>query len=1027
MMNRKHAGIPRYFTVLMFLLIISVGILPVAAEPLANNRHIFIDVANDAGVKFNLDGAKYGGPSNTYYIKADGGGLNELHMTTDSSDAYGQVTTTSAQSGVFYITNTGGRGFDNDIVLLIAVRGPVRDDFSVTIKSSGYTWTPAASGAYTPSPPTDYSHVTNAVSETFTKADLIYGAQNWKPGPGALGDLSLPIYNGQDMTNTSDQFLLMFVDLKAGNMYPSRFPGASLTDNGAVKVEYSFSQLDTFASFNGYGWCIAANQNQGISWTNPTRDFVAEGGAQQSGQSGFAVNGVPSSSSSSYSEGGGGAGLPVSGSAAPVNPALYGYKGKTVSTFKTGTLNGSVRFFSDPDSQPVIVNNRIREFNLSVDLPPGSNITLARMYMYITGSHNLQTRKGVIPSFYATLNTEELKPDQVYVDTDGDDNGHVAATYAYDVRELLKGNGTYIVSVRNLDFEQFEFTIDGLLLVTAYENETAPATSYWIDEGCDVILSLPEKGLLPDDCETRYSFSGTVNMSTAGNASLYLVSTGLDQDNTTEHAVSFNEGKWYNLFDNRSASIVLSLPVLTYLNETGNTADIQSTIRSQDADYLVNRNAILIVEHQDPNSSAIIRNESMSGQSQRAPFTDAIDSSPLMNESRSCRITLDSDPGGALVYLDGIYLGKTTPYTLDVGKGEHHTVRFELDGYGPSETSFTAANSTSIRLSLYATNAPGHTTKGQLKEIPEDPDGIRYGGLSIISRPNGAMISIDGIRTGKNTPSVIMGLKPGSHTVTLVQDLRNTWEKTEFVFKEQTVWVSPGVLIPVDIDGIGYHTFFEVIIDSRHYRGLPFTVNGYPLNATVPAKASAAQFDSFVTIYENESFITHTIPVIMAEDQYLLIEPRDYQTFTISVGSNPRGAEIFIDGFRTGYTTPYTFGNISDGPHRIMVTKDGYLPQQSLIYLPWGADPLYRKSVDFDLEEYQSGVLSVNSIPEGGKVTIDGLSTGGVTPALFKFIPIGTHSVKVTGTNTTKTFSDVTINSVEMTNLTADFTPPPED
>lgn len=734
---------------------------------------------------------------------------------------------------------------------------------------------------------------------------------------------------------------------------------------------------------------------------------------------------LPPISSSSISGGGGGGGLPVSGSAAPVNPDMYGYKGKKLNTFQTGTINGSVRLFSDTGNQPVIVNNRIREFNLSVDLPPGSNITLARMYLYVSGSYNIQTRKGVIPSFYATLNKEELKPDKVYVDTDGDDNANLSATYAYDVRELLTGNGTYIVSVRNLDYEQFEFTIDGLLLVTAYENETAPATSYWIDEGCDVISSLPEKGLLPDDCETSYSFSGTVNMSTAGNASLYLVATGLDQDNTTEHMVSFNEGKLYNLFDNQSASLFVNLPVWTYLNETGNNADVRSTIRSQDADYLVNRNAILVVEHQDPNSSAIMQNDSISGQSQRAPFTDPNDASPVMNDSSLIQVTLDSDPEGALVYVDGIYLGKTTPYTLDVGKGESHAVRFELDGYTSSETTFTAVNSTSIRLSLYA---PPYTTKRRLADLPKDPDGIRYGGLSLNSRPGGARISIDGISTGKTTPSVIMGLESGSHTVKLLQGLEgiSNKEQNDFAFEEQTVWVVPGVLIPVDVNGIGYHALSEVIIDSRHYRGLTFTVNGYPLNATAPAKVRIARFDSFVTIHENESFVSHQIPTTLDEERYLLIEPRDYRTFNISVGSNPRGAEVFIDGFRTGYSTPYTFSNISDGSHRIMVTKDGYLPQQSLIELPRDSVPLSTKSIDFVLGDYQSGVLYVNSIPEGGKVSIDGLSTGEATPALFRSIPIGTHTVKVTGVNSSKTFSDITITSLEMINLTADFTPPEE-
>ena len=771
-------------------------------------------------------------------------------------------------------------------------------------------------------------------------------------------------------------------------------------------------------AFGNYDWHESADSKYWYYYVSGAEKYPTTTGLSMKYVSEIQIfSTIPPHSSS----GGGAVGQPVLGSAAPGNPDLFGYKGKKVNTFKTGTLNGSVRIFSNPDSQPVIVNNRIREFNLSVDLPQGSNLTLARMYLYISDSHNLQTQKGVIPSLNAALNTEELTPDQVYIDTDGIDNGNVTATYAYDVRELIKETRTEKMFIRNLNFEESEFTVNGVLLVTANENETAPATNYWIDEGCDVISSLPEKGLLPEDCETSFEFSGSVNMSTAGNAFLYLVSTGLDQDNTTEHTVRFNEATWYNIFDNRSTSIVIQLPVKPYLNETGNTAEIQSTIRSRDADYLVNRNAILVVEHQEPNSSAIVRNASTTAESQHAPFTDDVNKYRIKNESHRFQITLDTDPRGALIYVDNIYLGKTTPYTLDALVGDYHTIRFELDGYEPSETSFVATNSTSIRSSLYS---PVHTTKGRLPEMPEDPDGIRYGGLAVNSRPNGAMISIDGVGTGKTTPSVIMGLEPGSHTIKLGQDLHDTSNKgkSDFFFEEQKVRVVPGVLIPVDFNGIGYHTFYEMIIDSRHFRGLPFTMNGYPNNATIPARMSAAQFDSFVTIHENDSFISYPLPVIMDENHYLLFEPRDYQNLTISVNSNPRGAEVFIDGFRTGYSTPYTFGNISDGPHRIMVTKDGYLPQQHLIFLPHYSVPVSMTSVDFDLEEYPSGFLYVNSLPNGGKVSIDNLNTGEITPMLFRSIPIGSHSVKVTGMNASKTFPEITITSLEMTNLTADFT-----
>jgi hypothetical protein len=185
---------------------------------------------------------------------------------------------------------------------------------------------------------------------------------------------------------------------------------------------------------------------------------------------------------------------------------------------------------------------------------------------------------------------------------------------------------------------------------------------------------------------------------------------------------------------------------------------------------------------------------------------------------------------------------------------------------------------------------------------------------------------------------------------------------------------------------------------------------------------SGAQFDSFVTIHENNSFISYPLPVIMNENRYQLVEPRDYQHLTISVNSNPRGADVFIDGFQTGYTTPYTFGNISDGSHRIMVIKDGYLPQQKVIDLPHYSVPVSMTPVDFDLEEYPSGFLYVNSIPNGVKVSIDNLDTGEITPALFRSIPVGSHSVKVTGVNASKTFPDITITSLEMTNLTADLT-----
>ncbi len=231
-------------------------------------------------MKYNLDGAAYSGPNGTYYIKADGGGQKELHITNDAAVPAGQVTVSNDRSGVFWITNTGGRGFYDNIILLVSVNGTIPDDFALHVKSSGYTWTPSSTANELP---TEYTYVEGAVDETFTKEDFIYGPQTWKPGPGDLVVPSLPLYYGQDINDVATASHLMFVDLNVGDLKPGALD-ATLTENGGAKVEFTFTNLTTTAAFNGYGWCLASGSGQGISWTNKVSDADS---------SGYSVTGLP--------------------------------------------------------------------------------------------------------------------------------------------------------------------------------------------------------------------------------------------------------------------------------------------------------------------------------------------------------------------------------------------------------------------------------------------------------------------------------------------------------------------------------------------------------------------------------------------------------------------------------------------------------------------------------------------------------------------------------------------------------------
>ena len=268
--------------------------------------------------------------------------------------------------------------------------------------------------------------------------------------------------------------------------------------------------------------------------------------------------------------------------------------------------------------------------------------------------------------------------------------------------------------------------------------------------------------------------------------------------------------------------------------------------------------------------------------------------------------------------------------------------------------------------------------------------------------------------------SVIYGLKEGTYTVRLSLEQTDPIlrEKADIKFEDQEVYVPPFSIVPVDV-AANNSPLRKIIIDSRDLRGEPFTVDGHTVRKTIPEEITASVFDTFITIFHNQSYVSYNLPLTMNEDHYLVIEPRQHYDLSVFADSSPRGAEVFIDGFRTGLSTPFTFKNISDGPHRIMVSKPGYIPQERTINLLYTPIPIPSTNISFVLEEYPNGFLKVASDPPGAAITLDGRDTGEVTPMIFSSIPIGLHSVTVSGNNMTRRYPDITVNAVDIVNISA--------
>jgi serine/threonine-protein kinase len=118
------------------------------------------------------------------------------------------------------------------------------------------------------------------------------------------------------------------------------------------------------------------------------------------------------------------------------------------------------------------------------------------------------------------------------------------------------------------------------------------------------------------------------------------------------------------------------------------------------------------------------------------------------------RIVIQSEPSGALAYIDGRRVGTTPVTAQDVPLGGHD-VRVTRSGYAPAEERVTLtadARSRTVRVRLR------RGSSGAAEPV------IGTGSLEVDSRPRGARVTVDGRPVGQ-TPVRVPELSPGDHKV----------------------------------------------------------------------------------------------------------------------------------------------------------------------------------------------------------------------------------------------------------------------
>jgi len=218
----------------------------------------YITVSNDAGRFYNGSLANTDPTYNQFYFDftQGGGGLNQLKINSDAtSSVSGQLTGTATSGSYndnFWLTTNGGKGGNDDMILGVALTGPIFPGFQITIVSNGYVVAPSATTRPTV---TSANWQTDVLDETFDGSDFIYGPQPTRPASSYQ-----PLYNGQG----SATGMLMFVDLGVANRVSNLSDQVVFTVNGL----YTGDVL----AFSAYAYdLIAGNTGSDfIGWTTPT-------------------------------------------------------------------------------------------------------------------------------------------------------------------------------------------------------------------------------------------------------------------------------------------------------------------------------------------------------------------------------------------------------------------------------------------------------------------------------------------------------------------------------------------------------------------------------------------------------------------------------------------------------------------------------------------------------------------------------------------------------------------------------------
>lgn len=356
-------------------------------------------------------------------------------------------------------------------------------------------------------------------------------------------------------------------------------------------------------------------------------------------------------------------------------------------------------------------------------------------------------------------------------------------------------------------------------------------------------------------------------------------------------------------------------------------------------------------------------------------------------EGRVGMVEVLSDPPFAAVLVDGEYVGVATPAIVPVSWG-NHTIGAESSYGRVSSTQVSVAGNMTVELRISQESGTGMFPDAELLSdtgfaVVEASERSVY--VSVFGRLQNALRSGTGsvVRNMVEMPYVVPGLKEGMAKITV-----ETGSGRSFL---REIPVMGGAFSPVYyMVGTG-DPWENLSVSSDVYAGMRYSVEGFLSGGVLPEKREWPMSATFVSVLTPEGIVS--FPRGAGNWSEMEVDHREVIWHDVLVTSQPSGADIFVDGFATGYTTPWTIRNVSDGFHSIMVSKPGFLPKVRKV--AFGGTERTMKVVMPAMQEYASGYVVVNSSVPDSRVGMYGQDTEDRTPVVYAGFPSGRREISV--------------------------------